>query len=340
MKAKFRKLIYLKKLDFKTISKLFSTRKIRIIAVLLAAFFILNSCNKFIENLKDSSKEIGGNLVEGMTDKLTSDSTKQNIDQLIGRITKTITDSLSKERLAKIGVDTLSEIIGKKVMEGVGKGLDDAILKAQIDSFFNNTSTQGKLAIKEIFGGLTDDENRERLTQFLAESLNGSLNDNFERRLRSLSTGLLDSVITDARLEQLKTQLIGQSMGDSLNARLDSAIGIIINRINKDLKPIVEEDELSFVQKWVKQLLLFGGLIALGLIAFFWYQKNKSLRIAQLLMAQINDMPNQNAYDELTGRITRVARNHNVEAVIRDILKENGMLGGADWKAEKENNNQ
>ena len=78
-------------------------------------------------------------------------------------------------------------------------------------------------------------------------------------------------------------------------------------------------------------MLIILGLVALGIIAFTWYQRRKYLRISSLISAQIFEMPNQESYDELTLRIKKNAMEAGLEPSLRKILDTNGLLGKEAW---------
>ena len=73
--------------------------------------------------------------------------------------------------------------------------------------------------------------------------------------------------------------------------------------------------------------------------------KIKIEKISEVLTYQIHETKDQNAYDELTARISSNAKREGVEPVLRDILKSKGMLGSESWKpgndssSSSENNN-
>ena len=305
---------------------------------IFSLFFItcLSACSitdNALDKLNKKVPELSQTAVKNVTTELTTDSTKLKLEKFAGLLAKSLTDSLisnlGKDQLSKIGVDTLSEIIGKTIMESINTGLNDSLLQSKMDTLFSSISKNGQQPLSDILRSLSHTDNKQAINQFLSGLLTREIFDaSLNVGLKEVTKGILDSAITNVRIEELKNQLLGQNTRDSLNLMLDSAMSIIINRINKDLKV---EEQLSFFQKWLTELLISAGLVACGVIGFFWYQKRKSARIAQLVLTQINEMPNQEAYDELTNRIQKVTRNQDLETSIRQILKNNGMLGQEDW---------
>jgi len=150
----------------------------------------------------------------------------------------------------------------------------------------------------------------------------------------------LDSLLSDAGADRIRTQLLGEPTKAALNSMLDSAMTVVIKRINQDLSLPQVGQHLNFIQKWAKELLLLIGLIAIGIIAFVWYKRTRYLKLVQLLTNQIDQIPNEMAYDELTQRIQKVAREQDYESTIRQVLADNGMLGNEDWQQYKKKANQ
>ena len=294
---------------------------------------LLSSClNKAGYNLGKglirATDGVGSKLITEVSDEISADSTQEKFQVFLDGISTNLKKNLNEEALGAIRTDT----IGLNFMKGIQNGIADSLMLAKIDKLLKFLSENGTTSLDELIEGATSEVNKQKIADFLSGIITKSLNEGTKKQLNALTKGVLDSLLSDAGASRLREQLLGQATKDSLNSLLDSAMSIVISRINKDLSLPRVNQQLNFIQKWAKELLLLLGLITFGIIAFVWSKRTRYLKLIQLLTNQINQMPNESAYDELTHRIQEVAREHDYEKTIRQILKENGMLGEDDWK--------
>ena len=283
------------------------------------------------QGLAQSTEGIGKNITKEITDEISSDSTQQKLKVLTDGILTNLKENLNQQTLGAIRTDTL----GLNLIKGIQNGLADSILLVTIEKLIQRTASNGTTALNELIEETTSETNQKKLAAFLAGIITESLNNKVKIQLNGLTTGLLDSLLSDAGADRIRTQLLGESTKAALNSMLDSAMTVVIKRINQDLSLPQVGQQLNFIQKWAKELLLLMGLIGIGIIAFVWYKRTRYLKLVQLLTNQIDQIPSESAYDELTQRIQKIARAQDYESTIRQVLKDNGMLGDKDWRQYK-----
>ena len=92
----------------------------------------------------------------------------------------------------------------------------------------------------------------------------------------------------------------------------------------KRVEKIVHKD-VPFVQRQAKNLLLALGAVAAAIIGWIWYQRRRYAKLVSVLTYEIDKIPSQTLYDELTKRIRNEAQKNELEPLLRDVLKEQGI---------------
>jgi hypothetical protein len=90
------------------------------------------------------------------------------------------------------------------------------------------------------------------------------------------------------------------------------------------VEKLVRKD-VPFIQRQAQQLLIALGLVAMAIIGWFWYQRRRYARLVSLLTYQIDKIPSQELYDELTKRIRSEAQRSELEPLLRQTLQDQGI---------------
>jgi hypothetical protein len=152
-------------------------------------------------------------------------------------------------------------------------------------------------------------------------------------RTRQMIGGLRDELLGDQtimRASSLRDNLLGQSTQIAVQAIVDSAMISLVRRYNKDLAPELQS-QFTFLQRNATQLLILIAVLAVGVIAFVWWQKTKYRRLLALLANQIHNIPDKNSYDQLTRGVQLKAQESGTEPLLRKVLADQGLLGSAAW---------
>lgn len=142
---------------------------------------------------------------------------------------------------------------------------------------------------------------------------------------------LMMTVLGDTTLSRV-TALRDELVGSGTSARIDTLISHAITQLASDyrskLQPLVRE-EGGWLQKNATTLAwINGGIIAALLLLAGWlFRKySKYAKMLNVITYQIHDMDNANEYDDLTERISKKSKEVGVEAELRSMLKDRGLL--------------
>ena len=137
----------------------------------------------------------------------------------------------------------------------------------------------------------------------------------------------LDSLNTKASQQKISAIVAGL-LNDSAKARaqafISGALQPTIDSITNKVDHIVHKD-LPFVQREASLLLWSLGILAAAIIGFVWYQRRRYARLSEILTYQINKIPMQGAYDDLTQHISAQTQSENLEQLLRATLKKQGI---------------
>ena len=222
----------------------------------------------------------------------------------------------------------LDTLISEKTREGLNRMIDEmgATLARQA-ALARDTllSEKTRLFVQQLKQELLGKETQQDLAVMRNELLG--------MRTKLLLAQMRDELLGDSTTAQagrLRDELLGSATRSAVQTLVDSAMMSIVARYRSDLKPELEGG-FDFIQKHATKLLIAIAALATGIIAFVLYQKRKFQKLSSVMAFQIHEIPNQNAYDDLTKRIQRKAQETGVEPDLRKVLKEQGLLGAEAW---------
>ncbi|RYF86702.1 MAG: hypothetical protein EON98_02865 [Chitinophagaceae bacterium] len=291
---------------------------------LAAVVFYFTVCGCRVENIgKDlssgfskSSEAIARNLMTGVNKGLSDSAFRQNlyglVDSLLltagngaNRAAKNMIDSITSEKLVLFTARMVEEATGEK-------------LKANLVALRN-----------DLLGATTN----ERVRQLVETAVTSALNERTTAKIASLRDELLGDA-TNYQLSRLRDSLLGQRTAMAVKNILDSALKSTSTFLKTDLREGIDANA-SIIQKYAVRWLLLLGAIAAVIIYLVWRSKQKYAKTVTVLTSQINSIPDQKTYDELTSRIKDKAIETGVEPTLRKVLQDNGLMGKESWEAKQ-----
>ncbi|MBC7776992.1 MAG: hypothetical protein H7246_16290 [Phycisphaerae bacterium] len=236
------------------------------------------------------------------------------VSDTIGFLAKKATQGL-KEGLKGLS-DTLDPEI-KKIIERIGN-----LSEKQLDSLGERLESR----LKSLKGEIKDEDLKKFLLDMVEEAT-GKLKKQTRTALSDMIQNALDNFDAETARDKLQIILTG-ALGDStkkkaqelVNGALQPTMDTLLKRIDK----IVHKD-VPFVERQARKLLLALGAIALAIIGWIWYQRRRYAKLVSLLTYEIDKIPSQTLYDELTKRIRNEAQKNELEPLLRESLKESGL---------------
>lgn len=244
----------------------------------------------------------------------------------------------SASRQAALGFADSAQLISQNLIIGL-KGVMDTLdpdfkklerriadlggmSRKQLDSLGHTL----ELRLNGLKNNIQDDELKKYLIGMIEEST-GSLKKQTKTMLSDMIQKALNDFDAETAREKVQliirgalddsTQVLAQELVHSaLQPTVDSIMGRIEKLVRKDV---------PFVQRKAQQILIVLGLIAMAIIGWFWYQRRRYARLVGLLTYQIDKIPSQELYDELTKRIRSEAQQAELEPLLRQTLKEQGI---------------
>jgi hypothetical protein len=239
---------------------------------------------------------------------------------------------------ATLGATSKAQMLSKSLIQGL-KGATDTLdpdiqkIMHTIDSLGNMTDAQlvrlGQ-TLENRLDRLKNSIKDEDLKKFLIgtmEEMTGKLRKETRYLLSDMIQASLDTLGSASSKEKIRmiiNDLLGANTQQQAQALVQSALQPTIDTILRGVDKIVNKD-VPFVQKQANKLLILLALLAAAIIGFVWYQRMKYARLVGLLTYQIDKIPSQTLYDELTKRIRDEAQKTGLEPLLRDTLEEQGI---------------
>jgi hypothetical protein len=248
---------------------------------------------------------------------------------------------------AKIPANELASGVGKNLMNGIDsnskKTIDDILKEVNIDKL--NPDIQKLLVAITTIGDTTSLQITKvgdnvhwqigRLNgdvALMGKTVRG-ITDSIKNGTKDLLTNIIQNALNSLQTPQSKTKidsivanLLDKNTRQKAQLLVSSAIQPTIDSLANKIHATVQND-LPFMQKQAVGLLLAIGIIALGIIAFVWYERSKYARLVKILTFQIDKMPEEHraAYDDLTKSIKANAQSQDLQPLLSKILIKQGI---------------
>ena len=230
--------------------------------------------------------------------------------------TNALTDSLAKARISSL-VALLADTLNER-----GMALRDSILGAETEELLRRLRSS-------VIGAETKDQ-----IAALREEIAG-------RRTRELLDDMRDDLLggeTRNRVDSLKNILLGESTRAALDSIISEAVVSLARGYDQQIKPRLEEG--GSIVKTIKNYAIEILCVVAALIIVVSLilsrrrtkernadeQKRNALKqTLEVLTYEIDKMPSQQSYDELTKRIRHHAQERKVEPLLQGVLAEQGL---------------
>lgn len=253
------------------------------------------------------------------------------------------------------GAGTLEELIAKRdsfalLTGALARSARDTLLAPEttrrlafvLDSLLSTVNGQTRLLATGLRDTLAGAYTREWLLDLernLLLELNRSAStlrsDLLGDRTRTMVAALREELIGPAAASEvlaLRNQVLDSTLQmylDSMAYRTMAAIG----RSYKDnIQPVLDQQldsQKSWLERNVPIVMWTGAGIIAGLLVlagFIFMRNRRNRKTLELVTHQIHNIPNREAYDELTHRIQNKSQEMGLEPHLRTILEEQGIL--------------
>jgi len=280
-------------------------------------FLFASSCNILNQNLNKADLTKFRNKNQTQIDSLLRSAGMNatlGVSDTVGYVAKRAAQGL-KEGLKGLS-DTLDPEV-KKIIERIGN-----LSANQLDSLGERLESR----LKSLKGEIKDEELKKFLLDMVEEAT-GKLKTQTRTALSDMIQNALDSFDAETARDKLQIILTG-ALGDStkvlaqelVNGALQPTMDSLFKRIDK----LVQKD-VPFVEKQARKLLLALAVLSAAIIGWVWYQRRRYAKLVRVLTYEIDKIPSQTLYDELTKRIRNEAQKNELEPLLRKSLKETGL---------------
>lgn len=275
---------------------------------------------------------ISCNLLKNQVDRVDT--------QAMLRKTQPSLDSLARSMGVQLmlGVNEETPRLTKSILSGL-KGATDT-LDPDIQKIMRTLDSLGTLSNEQLnklgdnfemrVSKLKDDLKDEELKKFLIgtiESMTGKLKKDTKSLLSDMIQSSLDELGSASSKEKIRliiNNILSDDTKQQAQSLVQTALQPTMDTLLKRIDKIVHKD-VPFVQRQANKLLWTLGLLSAGIIGLVWYQRRKYARLVSLLTYEIDKIPSQQAYDELTQKIKNEAQKTGLEPLLRETLKEQGI---------------
>jgi uncharacterized membrane protein affecting hemolysin expression len=253
------------------------------------------------------------------------------------------------------------DLMSAKIARGFVHGLNDSLLRAggqvPIDSFIRNLAHNAIMGLQD---SLLDSTTRRKLDRTVSEVLDTLNSPHSKHNLDSLLSNLGNQVniilkrILKSSGDQLSgivnTSLLGDTttahllhlrdtlLGGTLDSLITHVISTVAYGINHQITPALDTATIhtqSTIESTARTLAWIFG-IAAGLLMILGtvllVLKRRYQQMTEIMTQEIDKIPDQDAYDELIGRIHDKAVERKVEPHLQNVLKKQGLLGSTAWR--------
>lgn len=251
------------------------------------------------------------------------------------------------------GVESRADSIALRAVQGVDLGLSESELRAYIASITDTVGLSLKQELAGIRQELLGDSTRLLVGAIRSELLGAATREQVQL--------LIDHALANqlrGNLLSIRNELLGDSLGMLLGNVRDELTGPILqanvaliaealltevaDSYVEKLRPAIQDD-IRFARdqvnqtgqglsRTIKSVLWAVGVIIAGLIAlvaYFRMNRNKHKELIEMLTHRIEKLQtvDPKVHDVLTEQIQEQAINKNLEPMLRNILKEQGIIG-------------
>lgn len=297
--------------------------KTLVLLIIAISLYAIPAC-ELLKNTTGLSKDLK-NLSQKL-DSATSDS--MSLRSKIDIIAK------SAGQNAAIGMSNKADSIANVFVQGL-KGITDTLnpdIKKLVSLLGQLTDSQLLIIghrineqLSVLKGNITDESLKNYLFSTV-EGVTGRLNDGSKNLLSNMIKNALDTLGSEATNKQLNLMidsLLNESTKQKLGAFLSAILQPSIDSIMVKTDKITQKD-IPFIQKQATKLLISLGVVAMAIIGYIGYQRRKYLKLIKVLTTQIEFIPQQKVYDELTQNIRKQTITEGVEPLLRKILNDQG----------------
>lgn len=249
-------------------------------------------------------------------------------------------DSLMRNasRNAALGLADSAQLISRNLIAGLKGSMDT--LDPDFKKLSSKIEALGRLSQAQLdsigqklesrLNGLKDNIKDEELKKFLIGLIEESTG-KLKKETKSLLSDMIQEALNEFDTETAKQKIqiiLDGALGDGTKQKaqelvagaLRPTVDTILTRIEK----MVHKD-VPFVQRQATTLLTALALLSMAIIGWVWYQRRRYAKLVSVLTYQIDKIPSQTLYDELTKRIREEAQKTELEPLLRDVLKEQGI---------------
>ena len=279
--------------------------------------------NNLGAGVASKSKDIGTNLVDGALTRVSSGQEKELLKHLLDSMILNAGLSANKQVIS-LRDSILNDITNAKLNRLINEAMKNAV----------GDSTKAKLAAlrNELIGANT----RIQLAALRNELLGNETNSKVQKIVHDAMAALLNDSVS-IKLGLVRDTLLSDKTNRMLKAIIDTAMLGIADKLRDAINPQIKEN-LGFIKKYATELLTTIALLAAGIIVLVWRNRQKYLKAVTLLTSNIQNIPDQHVYDQLTAKIKTDAVKSGIEPTLRTVLKDNGLLGSESWEKMKKVN--
>jgi hypothetical protein len=262
-------------------------------------------------------------LTASVVATLNEEATKTQLTEVIDRLISSSDTSINK-LLTNLEFDTISQQLFQSITNQLSEGGLTDTLEMVLKELTASLTTS---LTDTVLAQLNSEQTAKQLQQFKASLLDEETIALVSQSLRKIIVDLPLQSIAD----QMRNDLLGDETKKALAGIVDTSMSIVVARLDKDISPTIDV-KLNFIQRYAKELLGVVGLVAVGIIAFVWWQRRKYYKLVGIIAGNIDEIPDQKVYDQLTAGIRSRAVEQGLEPTLKELLKEHGLTASDAWR--------
>lgn len=319
----------------------------------------MNSCG-WVKNLGYNSADRVGNSVDRISKELFPlDSASRRLilglisgaaDEASVRNLEKVSDRLMDTLFAKLAVGLKKldlDSVARKAIVGVRDEIASDSVQRSINILRVNLERELDALLKGLFKSFSSEESKNNIERAFASILS----DNNKQLLVGFVSAAIDSIELDSLGSELRSGVLNDQTRDAFIRTVMAPIDATLSKMQAIVDSLEQQNE-KWWEKYFWQLIAGIALLA-GILTWLYILRRKSLQnqkaletentelkkqfkfneqLNNIMMAEIDQIRQTEAIDQLTNRIKQKAIEHGIEPQVHQKLSQLRMLDRMKWE--------
>lgn len=286
----------------------------------------------------------GRSLVLGLISGVAHETSVQNLEKVSSRMMDTLFASLALG-IRKLDVEALT----RKTIQGVSAELASDSVQMSLNTLRTNLGLELDSLLKGVLMSISSSESRRHIEK----ALSNILSEHNKELVGKFVSGVLSRIELDSLGVELRSGLLNEETKNAIANTITAPLDATLNKMQAIVDSLDRQNE-KWWEKYFWQLILGIALLA-GVLTWLYIQRRKSQQnqkalaeenqnlkkqfqfneqLNNIMMAEIDQLKQNTALEELTNRIKRKAIEHGIEPEVHEKLNKLRLTEQLKWDSQ------